>query len=102
MSCKISKEVFCRALEYILEQEEINRQFSKSLELVGNGHFVFGSPNGYLNASLLILKEAMEDKYDYIEWWLFEPCKDRIIRLSDNSKSWDLSLPEALYDYLTQ
>ena len=40
----ITKELFCKALRMIVEQEEINRQFSVALQAVGNGHYVFGHP----------------------------------------------------------
>ena len=38
----ISKETFCKALRLIEAQREIDRQFSKALELLGNGYYVFG------------------------------------------------------------
>ena len=96
----VSKETFCKALHLIKEQEEINERFSKALGEVGNGHFVFGSGNRYLSALLLVLKEAVNDKYDYIEWWLYEESKDYTVWTSDESKSWCLKEPEALYDYI--
>lgn len=39
----LSKEGFCKALQMIKEQESIDEQFSKALNLVGDGHFVFGA-----------------------------------------------------------
>ena len=66
----ITKELFCKALRMIVEQEEINRQFSVALQAVGNGHYVFGTPNKYYDALLEVLKETVGDKYDYISWWL--------------------------------
>lgn len=39
----LSKEGFCKALQMIKEQEAIDEQFSKALNLVGDGHFVFGA-----------------------------------------------------------
>ena len=50
----ISKELFCKALRMIVEQEEINRRFAEALQLVGNGHYVFGNPNKYYGTSDLI------------------------------------------------
>lgn len=38
----LSREGFCKALRMIRDQESIDEQFSKALNLVGNGHFVFG------------------------------------------------------------
>lgn len=97
----ILKETFCKALRLIKEQEEVDRQFSEALQMVGNGHYVFGTPNRCLDAALLVLKQAVGDKYEYIDWWLFE-LGDKTIALADGSQSWDLTTPEALYDYIVE
>lgn len=60
----------------LLGQLEIDEQFSKALDLVGNGHFVFGAENKYLLALRDVLKEAVNDQYDYIDWWLYEATDD--------------------------
>ena len=57
----LSKEGFCKALQMIKEQESIDEQFSKALNLVGDGHFVFGAENKYLLALRDVLKEAVND-----------------------------------------
>ena len=87
----ISKETFCKALQLIREQEEVDRQFSEALQTVGNGHYVFGTPNRCLDAAILVLVEAVGDKYE---------LGDKIIELADGSQTWDLTTPEALYDYI--
>ena len=46
----ISKATFCAALSLIKQQSAINEEFSKALEKVGDGHFVFGTDNKYLEA----------------------------------------------------
>ena len=97
----ISKEMFCKALRMIVEQEEINRRFAEALQLVGNGHYVFGTPNKYYDALLEVLKETVGDRYDYISWWLYEGAPDYKIWLTDEGQEWDLKEPEALYDYIT-
>lgn len=96
----ISKETFCKAIELIQEQDRINEEFSKSLASMGNGHFVFGTEDRCREALLLVLAEAVNDQYDYIEWWLYEPNICRVVRLADGSKCWDLATPEALYDFI--
>lgn len=100
MGAYITKETFCKALSLIQEQDSINDAFAEALQTVGDGHYVFGVKNKYLSAAVLVLKEAMNDKYDYIDWWLFEPASDRTIWSADESESWDLKTPEALYDYI--
>lgn len=99
MAASITKETFCKALALIKEQEEINAKFGKALDMVGDGHYVYGANNRYLSAALLVLKEALGDKYDYIEWWLYD-TSDYMISSGDKTKSWNLRAPEALYDYI--
>ena len=97
----ISKETFCKALRLIREQEEINREFSNALNTVGGGHYVFGVKNKYFDALMMVLKEALPDKYDYIDWWLYEGEPDFMIWSKDEDKSWVLKEPEVLYDFIT-
>lgn len=95
----ISKEIFCKALALIKEQRAVDESFSKALQTVGNGFLAFGAENKYLEALLLTLKEAIDDKYDYISWWLYD-TSDFKVYSADNKKVWDLKDPKALYDYI--
>ena len=97
----LSKEGFCKALQMIKEQESIDEQFSKALNLVGDGHFVFGAENKYLMALRDVLKEAVNDQYDYIDWWLYEATDDYTVWEADCTMKYCLKDPEALYDYIT-
>ena len=97
----LSKEGFCKALQMIKEQESIDEQFSKALDLVGNGHFVFGTENKYLLALRDVLKEAVNDQYDYIDWWLYEAADDFEVWETDCTMKYCLKEPEALYDFIT-
>ena len=97
----ITKQMFCTALQMLKEQEAIDDEFGKALQMVGNGHFVFGTENKCREALLLVLKEAVNDKFDYISWWLYEGAPDYEIWTADESKKWVLKEPEALYDYIT-
>ena len=97
----LSKEGFCKALQMIKEQESIDEQFSKALDLVGDGHFVFGAENKYLLAFRDVLKEAVNDQYDYIDWWLYEATDDYTVWEADCTMKYCLKEPEALYDYIT-
>ena len=96
----ISKALFCKALRMIVEQEEINRKFAESLQMVGNGHYVFGTPNKYYDALLEVLRETVGDKYDYISCWLYEGSPDYEVWSGDEKQKWCLKEPEALYDYI--
>ena len=97
----LSKEGFCKALQMIKEQETIDEQFSKALDLVGNGHFVFGAENKYLLALRDVLKETVNDQYDYIDWWLYEATDDYTVWEADCTMKYCLKEPEALYDFIT-
>ena len=88
-------------MQLIKEQDQINEEFSAALEKVGNGHFVFGVENKYYEALLLVLKEALPDKYDYISWWLYEAEPEYQVWTNDGQKEWCLKDPEALYDFIT-
>ena len=96
----ISKETFCKALELLREQEKIDYDFSKALQTVGNGFLAFGSENKYREALLLVLREAIGDKYEYIDWWLYEGAPSYEVWTNDGSKKWVLKEEEALYDFI--
>ena len=74
---------------------------SKALNLVGDGHFVFGTENKYLLALRDVLKEAVNDQYDYIDWWLYEAADDFEVWETDCTMKYCLKEPEALYDFIT-
>ena len=95
----ISKETFCKALSLLQNQREKDEAFSDALSSMGDGHFVFGADNEYLEALLMVLKEALDDRYDYIEWWLYE-TEDYCIQEAIGKKEWHLFEPAVLYDYI--
>ena len=98
---KISKELFCKAIRLLQEQETIDDEFGRALQKVGNGHFVYGTENKYREALLMVLKDDLNDQYDYIDWWLYEGAPDYKVWSEDESKEWDLTEPEDLYDFIT-
>lgn len=97
----ISKELFCKAIQLLQEQEAIDDEFGQALQKVGNGHFVFGTENKYREALLMVLKAGLNDQYDYIDWWLYEGAPDYKVWSEDESREWDLTEPETLYDFIT-
>lgn len=96
----ISKETFVKAIRLIQEQGEINDKVESVLDLVGDGHYVFFGAPKYHEALMLVLKESMNDKYDYIDWWFFEATPDYQVWSEDGKKEWCLKEPEALYDFI--
>lgn len=65
------------------------------------GNHEYGTENKYRKALLMVLKDAINDQYDYIDWWLYEGAPDYKIWNEDESIEWDLTEPEALYDFIT-
>ena len=51
-----------------------------------------------------ILTTEMDDKHDYISWWLYESTEDKTVTWIENGveRSVDLTTPEALYDYIVE
>lgn len=97
----LSKDTFCRVLALIQEQDQINDKVAEALLLVGDGHYVFGTDNRYYKALILVLTELLNDKDEFIEWWLYE-AGDYVVENADGSQKWDLKEPGALYDYLIE
>ena len=73
---------------------------SVTLTLMGDGHFVFEGGAPLLAALLDVLKEAVNDQYDYISWWLYEAAPGYEVWTDDEKTKWCLKEPEALYDFI--
>lgn len=97
----IAQETFVKIISAIKEQEEINRKVGDALNLVCNGHFVFGTDNKEHEALLLLLRVIFKDNEDFIGWWLYETSEPVVKeKVRDKECVYDLSTPEALYDFL--
>ena len=97
----LSKETFCTALQMIREQESINEEVAKALSKVSDGCCTFGCGNKWLEALLMVLKEAVHDQYDYISWWLYEVTEDfKVWSNDEGGKEWCLKEPADLYDFI--
>ena len=83
----LSKKTFCEALRKIQAQRKRDAQFSEALNLV-------------LSALLNVLEEAVNDKYDYISWWIYDSAPDYEVWTEDEKTKWCLKEPEALYDFI--
>ena len=49
---------------------------------------------------MMVLKEAVNDQYGYIDWWLYEGAPDYEVWCEEESKKWVLKEPEDLYDFI--
>ena len=72
----LSKDTFCTALRMVKEQEAINEEVATALCKVFDGLGTFGCDNKWFDALMMVLKETVNDQYDYIEWWLYEATED--------------------------
>ena len=89
----ISKELFCKTIADIQEQDRKISEFDHALGKICDSAVVFDADNLYLAALLRILKEELDDKADTIEWWLYEDVR--------KCMRYDMPTAESLYNYLT-
>lgn len=99
----ISKELFCKTIADIQEQDRKISEFDHALGKICDSAVVFDADNLYLAALLRILKEEPDDKADTIERWLYEDVRKCIrLDLEDGRRMrYDMPTAESLYDYLT-
>lgn len=93
----ISKETFCKVIAMMQEQDQINEQVEKALELIAERVFFLGAHDRNAKAVRILLKEIFHDVNDYLSWWLYEQV-EKVIYWDD--RSFDVSTPEAFYDYM--
>lgn len=101
----LKRETFIQAMQAICTQEmymdQLNEIYRKATD--GQGMLVL---DGAVHAALLkTLADAMDDQYQYIEWWLYAaPEDDKVVSWEDNggTSSVDLADVDALYDFLVK
>lgn len=102
----IPKDLFLNIIEKIHRQNARIEAFEKALKDLCDGHPVFDRENLYLQALLELLKYTMNDKYENIDWWLYEAPSSGSYKVwwdeDGNEVCRDLTAPEDLYDYLVE
>ena len=92
----LSEENFVKAINELLalknDEEELRKAFKK-FDPDWNS-ISFGR---YETLVVNILKDAIDDKYDYISWWLYEDVEKKV--WSDD-KEFILETPQQLYKYI--
>ena len=99
----LSKDIFCKAINNIQTQRQKISDFNDALDKICDGFPVFDSDNLYLQSLLEILKETMNDKDDFIEWWLYENVDKTVTTFDKDGTCKNVYLietPEELYDFL--
>lgn len=97
----LSKETFVRALRLIQEQADIMDAVRQQLGRLGEKPTYFNIDSLHLQALLEVLAEVMEDKNDWIEWWLYEDV-EKLVSWEENGEevTADLTDPENLWEFL--
>lgn len=99
----IDKQTFIEAIKNIRKQEEINEKISNALDPIceGNGFFYDGG-RFYRQALLEVLKKAMNDEDEILEWWLYEIVGEggHVVTVSDIE--YVLKTSEDVYDFLVK
>lgn len=101
----LSKDIFCKAINNIQTQRQKISDFNDALDKICDGFPVFDSDNLYLQSLLEILKETMNDKDDFIEWWLYENVDKTVTTFDKDGVCKNVYLietPEELYDFLIE
>ena len=94
----LSKKDFIKVMKDIQAQRKIYNEVENALEKIIDGHFICGSDNKWLQALMKTLKVMFADeKYDTIEWWLYEDV-EKVITV--NGVEISVESLDDLYDYL--
>lgn len=68
----LTRETFVDAISKIKKHEELMERLDSVCREFGDFRPCLDFGNLHLQALLEVLKEAMNDKHDYISWWLYE------------------------------
>lgn len=105
----IRRKQFVSILESIQKGLEKRDKFSSAMEEISDSYFVCELGNEWLNASIMLLEKAVEDKNETISWWLLEDV-EKVIYIPpghpDNPQGQEIPVqvdtPDRLYSYFQQ
>ena len=105
----ISKEEFIERIKELDEISEADWELDRALKRIAPSDFTGFSRPQLTNEKLNSLVDDMDDKYEYISWWLYD-CPDHgkgeddkcTVWSKDEKRKWIIKTPEALYDYLAE
>ena len=100
----LSKESFLIAIKGIQQQRTFNEEMYTLLRKYDTQTNGFDCGCIILHTLMFILTAEMDDKHDYISWWLYESTEDKTVTWTENGveRSVDLTTPETLYDYIVE
>ena len=99
----LKRETFVDAISKIKKHEELMDRLDTVCREFGSFRPSLDFGNLHLQALLDVLREAMNDKHDYISWWLFEGT-DQTVSWEEDGQWVTIELKDAetLYDYLVE
>lgn len=96
----ITFDLFDKIITAIKEQDDIDRKVDDALELLCDSWVMMNTKNKKYWALGELLKVVMNDKDDFIGWWLYEDVEKEVTL--KNNKKINLSTTKSLYEYLIQ
>lgn len=99
----LKRETFVDAISKIKKHEELMDRLDTVCREFGSFRPSLDFGNLHLQALLEVLKDAMDDEYDYISWWLYEGT-DHIVFWEENGQTISVDLTDVndLYDFLAK
>jgi len=94
----ISFELFDKTINAIKEQDKIDQKVGKALEELCDSWVMMNSKNKKYSVLFELFEKVMNDKDNFISWWLYENVKKEVTL--KNGKKIDLSTTKKLYEYL--
>ena len=99
----LKRATFVDAISKIKKHEELMDRLDTVCREFGSFRPSLDFGNLHLQALLEVLKDAMDDEYDYISWWLYEGT-DHIVSWEENGQTVSVDLTDVndLYDFLAK
>lgn len=99
----LKRETFVDAISKIKKHEELMNRLDTVCREFGSFRPSLDFGNLHLQALLEVLKDAMDDEYDYISWWLYEGT-DHNVSWEENGQTVSVDLTDVndLYDFLAK
>jgi len=105
----LTKQEFLKAIATLKKQSDLDDNFHTHMSAAFPGSYAPIYEEVLWSLSIRLLEKLMEDPYKYIDWWVWETHfgKDSPNIWWNNpdgtsEKEWNLTTPEALYDFLVE
>lgn len=99
----MTKELFIQTLDALKKQQDYDNKCNDAFKIILPNDFISGYDNSILEFQILaILKEAMDDKADWITWFVYEKDFGKLPYEAWNEDDTEIDLSDSgkLYDFL--